>query len=209
MINQNQVEMALLFPTPVGVIKERKPDKKELKYIRELKTRRNFGNKVSKNTYVLDTKELSGLKEVIQQRLNEYFQQVFCPEDTVKLKITQSWCNYSDGGEHHHQHSHQNSIISGVYYPQSDHLDDKLMFHTPLTPYFGLVISAKEYNNMNSKTWWLPAHTGFLLFFPSYLQHSVPSIQERTTTRISLSFNTFYTGQLGTEKDVTKLILEE
>lgn len=209
MTNQKKSEIVPLFPNPVALIEERKPSKKELKYIKELEVHSNVGNKTSNESNVLETKELSGLKKVIQERLDQYFQQVFCPQDDVGIRITQSWCNYSDGTDYHHKHSHANSVISGVYYPQSDHPEDQIMFHSPLAPYFGLKIYPKEFNLMNSQTWWLPAHTGTLLLFPSYLEHSVPTIKGRKTTRISLSFNTFYVGRLGNKEALTELILEE
>jgi len=45
-----------------------------------------------------------------------------------------------------------------------------------------------------------------LFIFPSPLYHSV-SIKTDNIERISLSFNTFFKGRIGTEKDLTELII--
>jgi hypothetical protein len=46
----------------------------------------------------------------------------------------------------------------------------------------------------NCLEWDVPVQTGQLLFFPSSVRHGVPPREDRTTDRISLSFNTFVKG---------------
>ena len=61
-------------------------------------------------------------------------------------------------------------------------------------------------NIFNSDTWWYPAKVGTLLLFPSHLEHSVPEL-EAEKDRYSLSFNTFFKGELGLSEERTQLIL--
>jgi hypothetical protein len=58
----------------------------------------------------------------------------------------------------------------------------------------------------NSRTYFLNAEENMLVLFPSFIPHAVV-VNNTDTTRISLAFNTFYTGVIGNETDVTLLEL--
>ena len=127
------------------------------------------------------------------------------PQDNVKLEITQAWVNYTKNGQYHHKHAHPNSIISGVFYIQAAKDVDRIYFFNSEI-YKQIKIIPKEVHVYNSESWWLPAPNGTLLLFPSSLTHMV----SRTTgedTRISLSFNTFYKGKLGSDEMLTSLTI--
>jgi len=194
-----------LFPVPVSLVEERHPTKDELYYIKNLEKQNNIENSRSKDSYVLNRDELSGLRSIIEFHINEYFFKVLAADTTCKLRITQSWCNYSDSNESHHKHMHPNSALSGVYYPQAEHPDDNLVFYNPTEQGQIMLTNRYEYNQCNSHTWIMRTKTGNLLIFPSHLYHSVTPTQNRDSTRISLSFNTFYDGVLGKEGDLTEL----
>lgn len=194
-----------LFPIPVAEIQERHPTREELSFIKNLKTYPNAGNLTSTDTHVLDREELSDLKTVIKKHVDVFFRDVLKAQPSCSLRITQSWCNYSESDEHHHLHNHPNSAISGVYYPQAEHPMDCINFHTHLGVYHTAVQYITEPNPFTSACFLLPANTGTLFLFPSYLLHSVEPIKERPSTRISLSFNTFYTGSVGFERGLTEL----
>lgn len=204
---KNSTEIYGMFPNPVASINERSPTKKELSFVENLNLRRNQGNSISQERNVLEHSEMKDLKRDIQANLDEFFHFTMQANVNCGLRITQSWCNYNNNGEFHHKHCHPNSAISGVYYIQAEHPDDRLMFHSPLEAYAQMQYQVNDHNIYNSKSWWLPAQTGTLFLFPSYLVHSVPAIDSRSTTRISLSFNTFYTGELGDEIQATALNL--
>lgn len=186
---------------------ERAPSKDELDFIKNQTLNPNVGNATSDDRNILDRKELSKLRSRIQLRLEEFFHNTLMASHQCTLKITQSWCNYSKDGDYHHQHSHSNSAISGVYYPQAEHPDDRIEFYSPLEPYRGMTFAVLDDNMLNASSWWLPVKTGTLFLFPSYLIHSVPILSNRETPRISLSFNTFYAGELGYDKKLTKLVI--
>jgi len=194
-----------LFPVPVAQIEERSPTEKELSFIKDLETTNNYQNLTSKDKNVLDKEELSDLRRSIQHHIDNYFRDGLGAEKDCSLKITQSWCNYNDADQSHHLHNHPNSAVSGVYYPQADHPNDNLQFHSPLLVFNQVVQFNHKPSMFNAQGCILPVKTGTLFLFPSYLYHSVEPVPDRKSTRISLSFNTFYTGFLGKEQDLTAL----
>ena len=68
------------------------------------------------------------------------------------------------------------------------------------------IIDDKKYNLWNSTSWWFSVELGQLVMFPSSTTHQV-DIKKGTNTRISLAFNTFYKGTIGSNSDLTELIL--
>jgi uncharacterized protein (TIGR02466 family) len=197
------MKMNFLFPTPVSMFNYNITDK-EKKVIYKLKTIQNTGNKVSVNRKVLDSVDLKKLKIFILKSVNDYFTEIYAPKNKVKLYITQSWCNFTKKGEYHHKHSHANSFISGVYYVNANKDSDKIYFHKEEKD--KLKVLTENYNICNSSSWWLPVETGLLILFPSYLAHSVDTVTDKDT-RISLSFNTFLKGDIGSDSELTGLIL--
>ena len=64
----------------------------------------------------------------------------------------------------------------------------------------------EEYNVLNSRTWTMPNKKNHLILFPSTISHSVnPNNSDKE--RVSLSFNTFIKGYVGTKKRLTELKL--
>ena len=63
-----------------------------------------------------------------------------------------------------------------------------------------------QYNIWNSDTWFFPVQTGNLFIFPSSTIHQVET-KKGDNTRISLAFNTFYKGEIGSNSGLTELIL--
>ena len=58
----------------------------------------------------------------------------------------------------------------------------------------------------NSGSWFFPVETGDLFMFPSSTTHQVET-KKGNNTRISLAFNTFYKGSVGSNDALTELIL--
>lgn len=195
-----------LFPTAVGKFDlDREFTKQELKFIAESERRPNMGNLTSVNNYVLREKPMKKLGEFLLESANKYFQEIYKPKDDVQLYITQSWLNFTEKGGFHHKHAHPNSFISGVFYINADPTQDKIFFFNEGYKQISLV--ATEFNLFNSESWWLEAGKGYLYLFPSSLSHMVEQVQHEET-RISLSFNTFLKGTIGSNQNLTELILE-
>ena len=67
--------------------------------------------------------------------------------------------------------------------------------------------SYKYYKNIFATyNWWIPVKSGDILFFPSYLNHSVETKQDNNL-RISLAFNTFVKGSIGSREGLSELNL--
>lgn len=199
-----------LFPTPIVSNKFTESfTKKEKEFIQShadkvIKTD-SYLNNISKDKYVLEYKEMSRIKKFIEENINYYLKNVVCADDKVSLRITQSWINYTEPDKSHHRHSHPNSYISGVFYFNADKEYDRIYFIREV--YRQLLINPQEFNLWNSTSWWLPVGTGDLLIFPSDLLHMVDNTVTKDT-RISIAFNTFPVGLIGSDIDATSLHLQ-
>jgi uncharacterized protein (TIGR02466 family) len=199
-----------IFPIPVVVSQlERDYTDEERKFFakQNSKQQRNVGNSMSADNYILEQPELAGIKAEIQVVLNEYMENVICPQNTDNaLYITQSWMNWTRPGEWHHKHTHSNSYLSGVFYVDADEEKDKIVFINDR--YNTIKLPPKTINHFNTETWDFTTRTGLLVIFPSYLQHMVElKAASHKRTRISLAFNTFVSGTLGNNKSLTELKL--
>jgi len=199
-----------IFPTPIYITKiDRGFTKQELQFVNEQKKHctKNDGNINTKDNYILNRKEFKNVKKFLDKHCKEYLNTVICPKNNLELYITQSWLNYTETNQYHHQHAHPNSVVSGVLYFDSDIKNDKILFSHPI-PYKQIQpeIDETKWNLWNSKTWFFPVETGNLFMFPSSTIHQVET-KQGTNTRISLAFNTFYKGSVGSNTELTELIL--
>jgi uncharacterized protein (TIGR02466 family) len=189
-----------LFPTPIGFYKV---EITELDAILSQEQRSNTGNTTSVNNNLLDV--LPDLKKQVLVHLDDYFQSVYQPKHDVKLRITQSWANYTNAGQFHHKHAHPNSFVSGVLYPKADKEKDKIFFYKD--GYQQIKIPPKDWNHWNSESWWFEVGVGDLVLFPSSLTHMVETVNGES--RVSIAFNTFPVGYVGDDLDLTGLHLGE
>jgi len=164
---------------------------------------KNEGNIHTEDSYVLDRKQFKNIKIFLENCCKDYLEKIICPENNIELYITQSWLNYTKENQYHHKHLHSNSIISGVLYFNCN--KDSIKFYNSNINHT-IKPLIKKYNFWNSETWTFPTKTGELFMFPSSLNHGV-DVKKGDNIRISLSFNTFYKGVLGSDTSLTKLIL--
>ena len=191
-----------LFPTAVGMFDLGRPfTEEELEILLNQEEAPNMGNTTSKFRFILREEKLKDLRNFLEKCVSEYFETIIAPSKEVSLYITQSWMNYSKKGQWHHAHEHPNSILSGVFYIQTDD-QDKIYFEK--NHYDQISFPTEKWNVYNSKSWWLEATQGRLILFPSSLRHHVETVQT-DHTRVSLSFNTFAKGLIGAEESLTAL----
>jgi len=204
---QSEMDIFNLFPSPLGIYTFPEPvNKKELNIIESFEKSPNKGNLVTKSTAVFEKKGMERIAAFCEQTVNLHFIQTFAPKNpNLKLRITQSWANYTETDQWHHRHSHANSVLSGVFYVQTHEETDKIVFYRQNAPFS---VTPKDFNSWNSTSWWWPTPPNTLLLFPSTLEHSV-DVKQTTGTRISISFNTFFVGDIGEENDLTHLRLVE
>jgi len=199
-----------VFPIPVYMTHIDRPfTKQELKFVEDQKNHcnKNTGNINTKDSYILNKKQFKNIKKFLDKCCEDYLNKLICPKDNIKLYITQSWLNYTEENQFHHKHEHPNSVISGVLYFNSDRNNDIIKFFTSVRyEQIKPEIDKSKYNLWNSSSWYFPVETGQLVMFPSSTTHQV-DVKKGTNTRISLAFNTFYKGSLGSNDSLTELIL--
>ena len=198
-----------IFPTPVYITEiDREFTKQELNFVKEQKKHcsKNAGNINTKDNYILNRKEFKNIKKFLNKHCKNYLDTVICPKNNLELYITQSWLNYTEADQYHHKHEHPNSVISGVLYFDSDIKNDKILFSKSTEQQIKPIIDNTKFNLSNSETWFFPVETGRLIMFPSSTIHSV-EIKKGKNTRISLAFNTFYKGTIGSNSTLSELIL--
>lgn len=202
-----------IFPTPIFTYEDVKEITTEEFNIaeNELDTYQNLGNKTSLDSYILDRDVFKDLKNVLTDKVNTYFQEVYEPvNEDLKLYITQSWLNFTTEGGHHHAHSHGNSIVSGVFYFRADKEIDQIVFvrrqNLDYLNTFDLAIEKKQTSDFNAEFWGVNVDTNMLVMFPSTVTHQV-NTTTNTNVRISLAFNTFIRGTLGSKKNLTEIKL--
>ena len=177
----------------------------ELKFINEVEKRYQTSHISSQNDYILDNEELQGLKQFCQSWLEEYVYGLLCIEQKIKFYITQSWSNYLDTHIDHHMHMHPNSIISGVFYVQTDGTPIQFYRKNPQSDLL-LHLGFTENNEWNSDSVHFNSEQGKVFLFPSSLPHAV-SVNQSNTQRISIAFNTFVKGDIGKAAAYTRLVL--
>jgi uncharacterized protein (TIGR02466 family) len=196
-----------IFPTPIYISKiDRDISAKELLFIDKTKldSYNNEGNKTSNDNYILNNKIFKTVKEELDLKVQDYFDKIISPSNSITPYITQSWLNYTETNQYHHKHEHPNSLVSGVFYINCHEEHDKIKFfndrHQTIKP------EVKDWNIWNSTSWWFSVKTGDVILFPSSLTHMVET-KEGDNTRISLAFNVFIKGTVGNNKQLTELIL--
>ena len=196
-----------IFPTPIYISKlDRELTPLELKFVDKSKKDfyKNDGNITSNNNYILNEKPFANIKKELDLRVQDYFDKVISPANSITPYITQSWLNYTEKNQFHHKHAHPNSLVSGVFYINCHEEHDKIKFFND--NYKTIKLEVKDWNIWNSESWWFSVKTGDVILFPSSLTHMVET-KQGDNTRISLAFNVFIKGTVGVNKSLTELIL--
>ena len=194
-----------LFAMPVYITKlKREFTSEENKFTNKIKSgcHKNIGNNTSNNSNVINSKPFISLRKELNEIVRDYFDKIICPSNNIKPYITQSWLNYTDTNQYHHVHSHPNSLVSGILYIDADKDNDKVKFYS--NKYSMIDIETENFNSFNTTSWWFPVETGQVFLFPSSLTHSVETKQGENT-RISLAFNVFIEGTVGSKKTLNEL----
>ena len=194
------------FPTPIGFVRMDKTLNKkilEIIKIKQFEFIKYFdGNNVSLDFYILDNDEFSDIKKVLTDSVNEYFKEIVNSGEDMELYITTSCINVTKNGEMHQRHKHANSIVSAVLYIDTCERD-AITIMDPNTGIFGnFRFTDNHPTSWVANTFDIPVKTDTLIMFPSTLPHQVkPRPNTCTGTRISLAFNTWIKGKIGSRLD--------
>jgi len=165
---------------------------------------KNEGNTFTKNVAILEDKIFKDLKKELLLMLKEYYEIVLCCTNDIKPYITQSWLNYTEDNQYHHKHEHPNSIISGVVYLDAGKDIEEISFFRSRNSSFEF--DSNQFNIYNSISMSVPVQSGHVVMFPSEVTHMVRT-KSRNHTRVSLAFNTFFKGKVGTPASLKQLIV--
>jgi len=188
-------EVQPLFAT--GVYKNilRPLTAEELDFIKSRpKAPQGSGNLMSRSRQVLDFNELADLKKLFLENIKEYVENIMHIQN--ELYITSSWISYTEAKQGHNLHNHPNSILSGCFYVDVEKSQPSITFSRMTSP-FVFSMTPKTFNSFNSAEWSVPVKDNMLLLFPSSCFHSV-DVNQTPNTRISISFDTFIKGTVGT-----------
>ncbi len=198
-----------IFPTPVMRSNiGRDFTAEEWKFFKRMQAapHANVSNIRSADTRVLDAPEMKSLRSIIQDHINQYAWKAISADPRFEFYITQSWTNYTQKGQSHHRHMHTNSLISGSLYIQAKKDVDGICFHRGSAAHVQILVSDDDLSEYNTPVKCFSVGAGDLVLFPSNLVHSV----EQATgdhTRISLAFNAFVKGELGSPERLNSLTL--
>jgi len=198
-----------IFSTPIYEASFKIKDK-EKEYLKNINLSDvQFKNGLMSNDkHILHREELSSVKNQITKHIEEYKNKTLQVADDIEIYITNSWLMKHDKGHYAHEHSHANSVISGVYYIEVPKMSGNIIFHKAsnnisnvMSPVIAL--RYKKYNVYNSEEYAVKTKNNLLVLFPSNLRHSVP-VSFSETPRYCIAFNTFLKGDL-TSTDVDEL----
>ena len=198
-----------LFPTPVAVFDFKPLSEEERSTIVNTAsgntTSTYLENVSSKDKYILRNKKLKRLQKDIQTCIDDYKNEIMsCDQE---LYMTNSWVNFLLPQKRFPIHHHSNSIVSGVYYIKTDKGMPNIELEHPNTNSWRLTWKRKEYNHANCLSSNIEIGDNRLILFPSTIWHGVNK-NLSSTTRVSLSFNTFLRGALDSNGYVSQVTLK-
>lgn len=111
-----------------------------------------------------------------------------------KYLITGAWANISSPGIRHHQHTHPNNYLSAVYYVKTPEGGDTIRFYDPRPQAHVMQPQQNYVHQVSASTVTIDVKVGRLVFFFSWLQHSVDANEgdgERISVAINMMFRRF------------------
>ena len=187
-----------IFPTVITMNKmDRDFTEQEMTCLMSFKDKLRDSYPNTLDIYILENEPLNKIKQMCERVLNEYLLEINKPinPNDISLKITHSWLNFTKKDQYHPPHTHHNSILCGVLYVNANKEKDTIRFTKSETGENWQIQTNNVSNIFSSNTFELSVGTGDIVIFPSNLTHSVPLIEDET--RLSLAFNSFYSGNIG------------
>tara|TARA_R110001592_G_scaffold255352_1_gene518902 strand:- start:55 stop:624 length:570 start_codon:yes stop_codon:yes gene_type:complete len=102
--------------------------------------------------------------------------------------ITESWFNIQGKGSILKEHTHPNSLISGILFIKTDKHSSNIYFHNP-NPYVYYTKQTDKNNIYSNECISFKPEIGTLIIFPSWLKHGSYFTENKSIKRIIFSFN--------------------
>jgi uncharacterized protein (TIGR02466 family) len=185
------IEIMNLFPSAIGVKDTRIDTSKMLETCLQIESEEHgLVHGEAKSTYstevnILEHSNFSMLKSVITSEAKIFGRQIGI--DMSNVKLGRSWFNIQKRGSTIMQHNHRRSVISGAFYIYADRDAAPITFANPLTAHKMHEPSIGGSTDYDVEFFKVPAETGKLVLFPSWLEHYVG--YNNSDMRVTLSFN--------------------
>ena len=147
---------------------------------------------ISNSLYVLDEERFKFLKDELMKEFYLFINEIM--HYSNKFEITTSWFTKTIKNESSAFHNHNNCMLSGILYLQTDENTGKIGFQNFNDKRYKLV--PDEHTVTNSDAIYYIPNDGLLLLFPSEVHHKVEK-NESDIERYSLAFNLMPTGLIG------------
>ena len=147
---------------------------------------------ISNSLYVLDEERFKFLKDELMKEFYLFINGIM--HYSNKFEITTSWFTKTIKNESSAFHNHNNCMLSGILYLQTDENTGKIGFQNFNDKRYKLV--PDEHTVTNSDAIYYIPNDGLLLLFPSEVHHKVEK-NESDIERYSLAFNLMPTGLIG------------
>ena len=159
-------------------------------------------NSLSKNLYVLNDKRFKFLKDKIMEEFYKFSRgEMKYPN---KFEITTSWFTKTTKNQSGFFHNHNNCMISGILYLQTNENSGNIVFENFSNKRYKLEVD--DYNVYNSTEWKIGPVDGLLVMFPSEVHHMLQE-NKSDITRYSLAFNLSPIGLIGNTKSDSHMII--
>ena len=205
-----------LFPTPVFTT-EFIPSQELYEFLDTQKMRKQgaevsetFGE-VSEDVRILSSPECNDLRNHIIHSANILAKEILGYRIETMTDVL-SWVSVKKPGQHHAQHTHPNSVISGVYYfdPNPEQVPIAFAKSRGDAAYNSIRIPT---NPDNTSTFSVSGYTikptpGMILLFPSYLPHLVDT-NKTNSNRCSMAFNLMPKYAVGDAGELTQFIYRD
>lgn len=191
-----------IFATPPHLFLDYEEDLTDvLNYVKGIDYKDSKTNQSSFNTFIINEPVFKNLKIFFYDSLRMYVNEVFGHDH--QYGITQSWINKNGRGGSHTVHNHPNSVVSGVFYLQSDETTGDIVFCRP-GGFNQYQVNAECTNMFVADNYTCPPKSGRLILFPSHMSHYVMP-NNSDVERYSLSFNSFPFLPFGSLENLTLL----
>jgi uncharacterized protein (TIGR02466 family) len=186
-----------IFPPKIFILRNVKLQKNIIEEILNFKKKNNFNtlsnNKIYQSNHNLqENKKFTTSKRKLEKLLNDNLTKFYKNKNTL-IKIKKMWFVISKNKGNIRPHYHPNGHLSGVYYPKN--MDNRnfnsLNIFSPLKKLLIINLNNKKIkkNVITSRKYVFKPKQNDLIFFDSYLFHSVSVINSSNKNRISFAWD--------------------
>ena len=188
------MQQLLLFPTVFGhtVIEKNTDELKKNKNFLPSENNFEFSKKFKSDYHALD--KFPRIKKLLTDEFKSFISNLGY---TKNFKMSTSWFTVMNPGDEGHQHLHQNSFYSGIYY-YDDYEEGcgSIQFESPQMQLCKLYVVPNHFDTVNGHSMIITPQKNLLLLFPSYIKHKI-NRHVGKNPRYSVAFNFIPTSEFG------------